>query len=725
MTELSQAIHLETSGVQVTWQIVRVRGLERVGGTYRFEITCRPWEEDTPADLPDQLLMAEASLRLPLEGGGERVVGGLITEIDQGHEGLQLALTPRLALLTQVVDHRVFVEQDAVTIATDVLREHGFSVTNRAARALAPREQCVQAFEPVLGFVERILAEEGIAWFLDDQAKDTVVLVDSPAGFEDLPGAPLPVRAARGLITKASVFATRLRRAQVSDKLSMRDYNFANPKLDLSVSASEGEGRLERYEYRGGYRDPSIGESLAGIRLEEARARRIELEGRTNALHLVPGKVITLEGAPRDDINGRWLLLEVLQDAAELQASSEERRFEARFTAVPAGAGYRPPRPAAPRLGGVQTMTVCGPGGAEIHTEGHGRIKAHFRWDRRRPLDDTASAWMRVVQPPTSGGLLLPRAGWEALTGFWGASGDTPLNLGRLYNAHAPPPSAQPANKVVVSFGTRTTPGGGSSHHIAMNDAAGSEGMSFNATKDFVEKTENDKVTVIGADDALEVGAARELIVGQVHEVGVVGSQTYSVSGSRTVNVDANKEISCAAESVIVGGARIFDVGGDQVTQSASVARLVGGAKVEACIEHQSRVVTGASGLLVGGSWSSLAGLSAGLDVGGVATEQVAGPKSIKAKSYGLDVKASLTETYGARKVKAGGPVADVFKTTATIKVGGSATIQGAHVVVSATSKITLKAAGLKLTITSGEVKIDGKFKGSTSASDKNSEDYD
>ena len=722
----SQAAQLFVDGVELTWEVHEVQGVERVRAPYRFEIVCRPAADgsEISAELADQLVASNAKLTFPLDDGSERSLEGVLAEVEEQARGFRLVLVPRLALLKQTQDHRLYLDKDAVEIAKEILGEHTIQVDSRVSRSLAKRDQCVQTFESVLDFVTRILAQEGVVWFLSDE-KDKVVFADAPSAFDDVAGDPLPVRDAGGAVTGRSILSATLRRAKATDKLSMRDYDFEKPRVDLTVEAKEGEGRLERYEYRGGYSDPGVGQDLAKIRLEEARADVAVLRGTTNSQNLSAGKVLTSNGAQREEKNGRWLLLEVAHEIAERNTAAAERRYTATFRAVPADSPYRAPRLPEPRIGTVQTMDVCGASGAELHTEGYGQVKAHFRWDRRQPKDDTASAWMRVIQPALSGGFLLPRVGWETLQTFWGTGGDTPIELGRLMNGQAPPPHGQPGNKVVSSFGTPTTPGGGSSHFVTLNDTAGNEKMAWNATKDWNEKTENDKVTSIGINDTVTIGAKRTVIVGQVYEVGVVGSQTYSIGASRTVNVDANKEISCASESVMIGGARIFNIGGNQTNQSASLVRLVGGAKMTACIEHQSRVVTGTAGTLIGGSWNALAGLSGAVNVGGAAIEEVGGAKNIKAKSYGIDVRASLNETYGSRKVTAGGEVSDSFKTTATFNIGGSAKIQGANVVVSAKSKITVKAAGLTLTITSGEVKIDGKFNSSTKAKDKDSEDYD
>jgi type VI secretion system secreted protein VgrG len=360
----------------------------------------------------------------------------------------------------------------------------------------------------------------------------------------------------------------------------------------------------------------------------------------------------------------------------------------------------------------------------EIQTEAFGRVHVLHRWDRHSPPTDKASAWHRVVQPALSGAFLQPRVGWEALVGYRGAAGDEPYVIGRLYNGIALPPVALPANKVKSAFGSATTPGGGGANVVTTDDSAGREGMTFVASKDMRERTENDKKTSIAATDKHQVSGDRKLIVGQVHSVSVAGAQTHSVGASREVNVDANKGISAASESVTIGGARLFTVAGDYGTACASLGRLVGASKVETAIEHQARAVQGGSVVVVGATWKAVAGAHASVSVSGASTESVAGTKSITTAKYALAVRGALKETLASRTVSAGGDCIEDFGGVANYKVAGSAKLQGANVVVKAKSKLTIKAGGVTIEMTPGEVTVKGDFQGSVAAVDSGDQKY-
>jgi type VI secretion system secreted protein VgrG len=710
---------LVIDGFEAPWRVVLLAGRERVHAPFSFALTCeKPSRAAAPVAL-DSLVARAARLSWPTGDGGERILSGIVDTAEAVHEGYRFTIVPLVAELGDVIDHRVFLGKDAAAIAEEVLSARHLRAERRLTRALPARAQCVQHFESALGFLSRILADEGIAWWINPGDDGVIVFADSPAAHDDIAGTSvLRVGADAGLTGEETVHRVRLRSTVVSDKVSLRDYDFEHPGIDLTAEATEGSGGLEVHAYPGGYADPSLGSALARIRLEEARSNRLVLQAETSCRRLVAGHVLTLTHGTRDDINQRWLLVEVAHGL-------DEQGYLARFTAVPAADGYRPPRQEPPRVGGVQTATASGPAGAELHTEEHGRVRAKLRWDRRPERDERASHWLRVAQPPTSGGFLLPRPGWEVLLGFSATSADAPVVIARLANGEAPPPEGLPARKVVSALGSLTTPKGESGNALRLDDSAGAESMGFTASADYNERTENDKVTGIVGTDAHSIGASRKLLVGTVHQVTVTGSQSSTVGGSREVNVNANKSIGAASEAVAIGGARIFTIGGDQTTAcGGALTRVVGAAKAEAAIEHQDRMVTGASVIAVGGTWSAAAGAHASVSVLGASVEQVGGAKNIVCGKYNLSVTGVLSETIATRSVRANGDRGEQFGATATYAIGGSAKLSGADIVFKATGRIKLKVGGATITITPGSITIDARFSGAVESEDHGDEAY-
>jgi type VI secretion system secreted protein VgrG len=704
---LGHAFKLSIQGSATSLYVVRVEGTERVHAPHRFAVTVRV---DEGASLDAEAVIGERASLTLMHGGDVREIVGIVDAIEEIGAGCCVTLASRMAMLEDAVDHRVFLDQDAATIAESVLGDHGVTIKRRLARVLPPRTQCVQAFENDLAFVSRILAEEGILWHLEQDGGEVVVFTDNAAAYLPIVGPDaIPFADAAGLAGEEAVFDAVLTRAAAHDKVTLGAYDFARPLVDQTAGA--GSGALERHEFPGGYTDPSLGQVLATIRLEQARAREVVLRARTTSRRLAPGAIFQLTGAPRRDLNGAWLVLQLshrgIDESAEV--APDGQHYEAELVAVPTTIPHRPARVRAPSMGGVQTATTTGPSGVEIHTEKHGRVKALLRWDRRRSRDDTSSTWIRPLQPPTSGGFFLPRPGWEVLLGFSGRSADEPYQLGRMYNAEAPPPEGLPAKQVQSAFGTLTTPGGGSGNQLGLDDAAGSEGMTMSASGDYNERTENDKGTAVTGDDARTVGANHTAIVGIAHALTVTGAQSYAIGGSRDVTTVGNLSIGTSKESVSVGGLRSFQVGGDYTTTASTLMRSVGALKAELAIQEVNRHVSGVSSVVVGGGWQEIGGLTSSVSVLGASALTVAGPLSIRAKDYALKANA-LSETYAARSVSAKGKRVEAFGGPAKYTVGGTMKLKGAGVYFKAASKITLKAGGVTIVITPSAIKIRGAF---------------
>jgi type VI secretion system secreted protein VgrG len=696
-------------------RVGRVRCLDRLHEPFAVQVSAQAVDEThapVPVDL-EALLGCAAEVALALGDGNERGVYGVVEDVEQRYGELRLTLVPRIAPLVDAVDHQVFLQKDAVAIARDVLQEHGVDVAVRVSRTLPVRAQCVQAFESDLAFVSRILAEEGIAWFVEHTSgQDVVVFADNAAAYTPIAGdAVLPFVPEAGLLGRECVSNVRLTHATGRDVVRLRDYDFEHPLVDQNVEAAVGLGAIPLFEVPGGYRDPALGQAVAALRLEEARARRLVLRGSTNCRRVAVGHTFAIEGAPREDLNRRWLLIEVQWEALDgAAAEAAEPRYRAEFVAVPVETPYRPARTKVPTMGGVQTATVTGPAGAEIHTDAHGRVTSLLRWDRRRPKDERSSTWIRPLHPQTSGAMFLPRTGWEILLGFSGPSGDAPYVLGRLDNGAAPPAEGLPAKQVRSAFGSRTTPGDGSANVLRMDDAAGQEDMLLNASSNYNERTESDKTVLVQATDAHTIGADRTQIVGLACEVMVDAAQSTSVGASRSVDVGGAMVLGLGSESVTVGGARLFGVGGDYSTDvTGSLSRVVGAAKLESAIAAHNRHVNGTSTILVGGSWNEVGGVASAVGVAGAHVRAIGGPIHVRAPSCTLAATA-LEESFGAHTVSAGGFVQDKFKGAGALSTDGSAAMKGSKIIINAKASLTIEAAGMTICLTPSSIDVKGPF---------------
>jgi type VI secretion system secreted protein VgrG len=398
---LDASIRLSIEGYDGELRVGSWQGSEPVGELPRYELVAQAVDgtgRSTVLDV-EELLGAPATLDLP-DQTAERSIHGVVESIEELADtlgGYRVTLVPRAVLLTDIVDHRVLLGKDAIEITRQIFDEQGLDLDVRVSRSLAKRPQTVQAFESSWAFVTRLCAEEGVLWHLEHDTGRDVVVLSSEAAYKPLAGGEALVYsegAPAGLVGGEAVYALELVHERAVGKITLCDFDFEKADLDLTVSA--GDGPLESFEYGAGYTDPGVGRELAAARLGLAQAKAVVLRGRSNSRRLAAGRTMALSGAPRDDLNGRWLIVALEHEGRDHGGSSaadaDRPRYEARFVAVPADVAYRPSRgereARLASLGGVQNATITGPSGQEIHTEEHGRTKALLRWDRRGSSDD-------------------------------------------------------------------------------------------------------------------------------------------------------------------------------------------------------------------------------------------------------------------------------------------------------------------------------------------------
>jgi type VI secretion system secreted protein VgrG len=169
-----------------------------------------------------------------------------------------LHLVPRLWLLTQRTNHRLFQHQSIPDIVTRILGE--WSIEHRLeiqGGSYPELELRVQYGESDYAFLSRLLEEAGIAFtFADDAGKGSVlVLCDAPQGNERRPGA-LPYVDNPGRTFDAFVTKVRVAQDVRPGKFTFRDADFRrNPVFPLYGNRAAGhpvEDALEQYAFAPG-----------------------------------------------------------------------------------------------------------------------------------------------------------------------------------------------------------------------------------------------------------------------------------------------------------------------------------------------------------------------------------------------------------------------------------------------------------------------------------------
>ncbi|AUX20555.1 hypothetical protein SOCEGT47_010270 [Sorangium cellulosum] len=769
-------------------QVVELRGTEAISSLYRYELVLVA-HEPAPAVDPEEIIGTRATLRIATRAEpAYRVVHGIITEAEELgpiYDGMlyRVVLSPPLARSMHRTRCRIFLEKttrqiiDAVLQGDPSLRRddgataepdtgdplafqpaqevYAWRVTD-ATRIddVAARPYCVQYNESDLAFVSRLLEEEGISYhFEHGDGTCVLVLADTDGGRARLaPFAPLgPGVLGREIATMK--LGARLR----PRKVSLVDYNWKKPALDMSVAASGQQGGedLVDHEYPGRYPDtPDQGRPLAQAKLDRLTVEASYAVGEGTARVLGAGSVFALDH-PASRYDGEYLVTRV-ESRGEQQGTLPPELaarfalqgvpFTARFECARRGKNgsvaesrFRPARVTPkPRVQGTQTAFVTAEPaaqGAEIHVGGPpgaeiGCVRVKFHWDKdaERLAKEPSSCWVRVSQVFAGvgeGAVFHPRVGVEVIVDFEEGDPDRPIVVGRVYNGQNRPPGGAPT---VSTFKTMTSPGGGSHNELRFDDTAGSQQILLHTPMNWNSEVGNDRneqvasnsgssvgsnrnestganrSTMVGGNNAELIGGNESTTVGANQNVTVGANQTITIAANQTLSVTGNQSASIAGnQDEKVTGNRTGDVtGNDKLTVAGTQDVAVTGAQTTAYMATHELSVAASQKITVGAEQTVAATGPQGLRSS--ASQKIEAPtQEIKAdgvqalKSTTLDVDASSTMTVDTSLFQVNG-------STLELK-GGQILIKGGQVVIE-DGEIAIK--GGKVTVNGSPIEMDG-----------------
>jgi type VI secretion system secreted protein VgrG len=563
--------------------------------------------------------IAGQPMRLTLRSGDlpsqERTWTGVCNQIEQlraeerGLSAHEIRLAPTMWLLTQRRNHRMFQRENEVEIVTKILGEWGITPVERLSSTYKKRKYRVQYAETDFAFVCRMMEEAGISFFFEDpgdsDGETKLVMHDTPQA-ATLREPPIAFRDTPTTASREHITNVRARRMVRPGKYTLRDHDYRRPpgyKLLASAKGAGGvEEKLERFHYtpgaflfeaergeatpsaddKGRYRtDESEAAAMAQRRLEAKRAIAKVVTFDTNTIDPAPGAVLSFLDHPRSDLGPaeRFLVLssEITGDHAGKWVTACE--------VVNAANQYRPAQHTPkPRVNGVESATVVGPAGEEIHTDEFGRVRVHFHWDRESRMDDNSSCWIHVSQPWSGagfGGTNLPRIGQEVIVDFLGGDPERPVIVGRLYTNLQKTPYRLPDNKTQSGWQSRSSPAGTGDNYneLMFEDAKGSELLRMQAEKDLRKLVKNDEDQAVGRDRSRSVGRNETVNIGKDLVKQVAANERELTGLSRNVVVGVNRATQVGEiDSTIVGNTHTVIVmpPGEGLPDGKTVAEMGG-----------------------------------------------------------------------------------------------------------------------------------------------------
>ncbi len=386
---------------------------------YHIRVTCEA------ADIAcDELLLKFASFtfQVPNFNGGSatpvRTLHGVVksfrrlsTSADE--TTYQLTLVPRIALLQFTRQSAIYQNVSVPELVEQILRRHGLEGADfefRLTREYPVRELITQWQETDLAFVQRILAEVGIFWRTEMDAKrqqDVVVFLDTQAQY--LFGTRLPLRSSSGTSDngQASIWAIRTSHQVVSNSVTTRDYNYRQAQTPQdsteSLSGDDGTTTGEVYHYAepflsaGDSDTPEAGAFYARLRHERLLNAQQQVTGRSTSPALLPGQVL------ESDVPLPGGLKEGMVITRIRSRGSRRRSFILDFDAIPYSETvcFRPPQVSRPVVGGTLVARV------ESETTGDsyawldplGRYRVRLNVDRSDSPAGEAYLWLRLAKP--------------------------------------------------------------------------------------------------------------------------------------------------------------------------------------------------------------------------------------------------------------------------------------------------------------------------------------
>lgn len=684
----------------------RMTAVERIGQMFEYHLDLL--SPDDAIALGD-ILGQNVTVRLDLPEGDPRFFNGFVSRFTQlgrhgNHNAYQATLRPWLWFLTRTSDCRIYQEMSVPDIVKDVFRENGFTdIRDDLTHSYRTWKYLVQYRETDFNFISRLLEQEGIYYyFIHENGKHTLVLTDGThetiPGYEEVPFFPPDEHDRR---ERDHIHDLKLQRDLQPGSYVHRDYCFQKPSANLEVMRSNPQESAysegEMYDYPGEYHEPGDGEHYVQVRLEELHAQFEHVRCEGNVRGLSTGFLFSLTEFPRDDQNREYLVTSAVyevQSNAYETGGDQEQHFSMSFTAMDSKVQFRPPRiTPKPIVQGPQTAKVVGPGGEEIYTDEHGRVKVQFHWDRYGTYDENSSCWLRCSTTWAGKGwgqLSIPRIDQEVIVSFLEGDPDRPMITGRVYNSEQTPPHGMPGGKNLSGMKSNSTKGGGGYNEYVFDDTKGNElirehgqfDKDSTIENDLREHVLNDRSRDVSNNETIQIGNDRSETVGHDETLTVANNRTETVGVDETLTVGSNRTRTVGSnETVTVAMMRMHTVGINETIAIGAAQQIgVGGLQSIEIGAAQDISVGLAQSIDVGMNQSISVGKDQTTEVGKNRNTDVGENDNLKVgKDVVIDAGDSITLKTGKAKL--------------IMKKDGTIQLEGKDITVKGSGKITAKAS--------------------------------
>ncbi|TDN54845.1 type VI secretion system secreted protein VgrG [Buttiauxella sp. JUb87] len=412
---------MDVHGCSEFLDVLSFSSVESLSQPWRYEISVTSSAADIGSDTV-LLKPASFTLQTPMFTGVPaipvRTVYGVVESFERLSTSKEdtvyaLALVPRIALLAHTKGCEIFLNQSVTEVVEQVLRKHGLEGADfefRLSREYAARELITQWRETDLEFVQRLLAEVGIFWRFEMDARleqDVVIFQDTQEQYQF--GVTLPLRNQAGMSDSGqeSIWDIHTAYHVVSGGVATRDYNYRDaltPKDSTeSISGKEGITTGETYHYaepfltEGDTESTETGAYFARLRHERILNAQYTVSGHTSSPHLAPGQVLETD-ASLPDVVKEGIVITTVRASGSRQDS-----FQMTFEGIPYSETvcYRPVLLKRPVISGSLPARVesTQKGDTYAWLDDQGRYRVRLDFDRNSTEQGYACVWLRMAKP--------------------------------------------------------------------------------------------------------------------------------------------------------------------------------------------------------------------------------------------------------------------------------------------------------------------------------------
>lgn len=479
---------------------------EEVSRGFRFDVEVL---SDDPR-IPLKVLMGRmATISLVREDGSLRYFNGHVTEFrflrsDGGFAFYQMVLEPWLAFTRLRKDSRSFHNKSVLDITEEILKHYRQADWHMYKIDESTLTVANQYNETDYNHLHRRWEALGLHYWYEHRFDGHKLMISDNSFLArriDEEAYVIPFHDNGGSREDDGIHTWTAVRRLGSGKTTLASFDYKNPRAQRveapSVNRQGDCFPYEIYEDLGayGFRLHTDGVQLAGRRMDELDKDTQYFEAVGNERYVLPGRTFKLgghfsaerrsrryDGEPLSNIADRYyLILSADHEVSNnYQAGPGARsHYQNRLTCIRQDIRWRPGRnynsePVS--YTGLHTAVVVGPSGADIHTDGYGRVKLQFHWDRLGDYNERSSPWIRVMTPAAGsefGQIRLPRVGEEVAVVYPNGNIDHPLVLGTLYNETHMPPWSLPEQQSLAGMRSRELGGGVRGNHLVLDDTKG------------------------------------------------------------------------------------------------------------------------------------------------------------------------------------------------------------------------------------------------------------